>query len=181
MASARCHAALTPSTCDRRRVYASRERAGGSTRLVREPLQFRDDIVQRRRSGGSGRASPRSSPARKAAARQRLCSYGIPTASRTAPCATGTRRTAGASSRRSGGGRAVPRGTRACSGILPRPSCRADGVEGVCIRGFLENTIKRTLHNDVGFSAAKRRKASPRNRKREIRIQAAAAARPRGW
>ena len=88
--------------------------------LVREPRQFRDDIVQRRPSGGSGRASPRSSPARRAAARRRLCSCGTPTASRTAPCATGTRPTAGASSRRSGGGRAEAWGIRACLGIFPR-------------------------------------------------------------
>ena len=75
-------------------------------------------VVQRSRSGGSGRASPRSSPARRAAARRRRCSCATPTASRWVECASGTRRTAGASSRRSAGGRAAPTGIRACSGIL---------------------------------------------------------------
>ena len=92
--------ASTPSPRDRRRVYASH------------------GVVPRSRSGGSGRASPRSSPARRAAARRRRCSCATPTASRWAGSASGTRRTAGASSRRSAGGRAAPTGTRACSGIL---------------------------------------------------------------
>ena len=96
---------------------------------VRKPRQFRDDIVQRRPSGGSGRASPRSSPARRAAALPKRCSCGTPTASRTAPCASGTQPTAGASSRRSAGGRAEAWGILACSGIS-------------------RHTIKRTLHND---------------------------------
>ena len=106
--------ASTPSPCDRRRVYASH------------------GVVPRSRSGGSGRASPRSSPARRAAARRRRCSCATPTASRWAGSASGTRRTAGASSRRSAGGRAAPTGTRACSGILSQPSCEAALVGNLC-------------------------------------------------